>query len=576
VYFGKTVGDLTLIEGAFLAGMVRSPSGDDPIRKPYESRQRFGQVMGRLVDVGLVSKLEGDRLAEEWVLPEITRSAPGINTTPTYYSSALTEYLLQRSNLLGDTEQERANLLYRGGLRIYTTLDPVLQAQAEEARNELPGTFGRFDAAIVSLDTNTGAVRAMVGGQFYDPIDRSVNMALVPRQTGSSIKLFILAAALQAGAQPNDVLDGARPCTLPNPDNPSDPFTINEGASGFVGTLERHTASSINCAYSRLAQIVGLNRVVNLTYDMAASAYLYKGQPASERDPILPYASYATGANEMSPLDMAAGMQTIANGGLHRQPYYVDRIVRADGTDLYLHFDIGTQVLDRGVALSTVKTMKTVISGGTASRALGGNSPDGPLAFPASGKTGTQEDNTNSWFVGATPHLTTSVWVGDPNGYTPMVDVPEFVADSPSVRKVQGGTYPARIWRRLMEPAHATRTVLDWEVPPNNPRRAMRLYLPGNECLATVVSGVVPPPPGSPTTTAPPTLPPETNPDGSPIETAPTTVPQLVVREIDSGTTIPRDNLDPRAPLPMTDLTGIYVFNCERPPAGVIVNRRRN
>ena len=96
---------------------------------------------------------------------------------------------------------------------------------------------------------------------------------------------------------------------------------------------------SINCAYARLSQIVGLNRVVDMTYRMAESAYLYKGQPEEERAPIEPFASFATGANEMSPLDMAAGMQTIANQGVHHEPYYVEYIDDAGGRRIYTHDD---------------------------------------------------------------------------------------------------------------------------------------------------------------------------------------------------------------------------------------------
>ena len=168
------------------------------------------------------------------------------------------------------------------------------------------------------------------------------------------------------------------------------------------------TWSSINCAYVRLSQIVGLNRVVDMTYRMAQSPYLYPGQPEEDRDPIQPFISYSTGANEMSPLDMASGGQTVANGGLHHEPYYVEYIDSADGRRIYTHSSAGTQVLDRGVALTTVDTLKGVLTEGT------GRSY--PLADgrPAAGKTGTQQDNTNAWFVGFTPYLTTAVWVGDP------------------------------------------------------------------------------------------------------------------------------------------------------------------
>jgi penicillin-binding protein 1A len=552
VYFGKSAKELTMVEGAFLAGLVRSPTGFDPIRRPEASKRRFTQVVERLVATEMVTEVEGEQIEATFAIPEVTKTPPNFTVTPTYYTAALTEYLLQRSTLLGATEQDRASLLYRGGLRLYTTFDPNLQALAEQARNVLPDTLQGFDAAMVTLDTATAAVRAMVGGKQYIPRDRELNMALQPRQTGSSIKIFILAAAMQAGAQPNDLIDGTRPCELPNPGNEDEPFLIEEGAAGSLNTLQNQTWLSINCAFGRLSQIVGLNRVVDTTYRMAASPYLYRDQP--NRRPIEPFASFATGANEMAPIDMASGFQTIANQGLHHDPYYVDRIERPDGTVLYEHADAGTQVLDLGPALTATQTMKGVLRSGTAQRSLR------EFPFPASGKTGTQENNTNSWFVGATTKLTTAVWVGDPNGYTEMVDVPEFLADTPSVRKVQGGTYPARIWGAMMEPASAADPPADWAPAPPNARAAVRLYLPGNECLFRNVGGPIPnTTPGSTATTTATTVAP--GPDG-----VVPTVPPPVLRPLPPGTTIAPDNLDPKAPLPFTSLQTVV-----QPCSGVVV-----
>lgn len=575
VYFGKNVQDLTMIEGAFLAGLVRSPSGYDPIRKLERSRSRFEQVAERLADVGLLTKPEADWYANYWVLPETVATVPTLDTKPTYYTEALREFLLQKSNLLGDTEQERANLLYRGGLRIHTTLDPSLQAFAEQARNTLPANAAGFDAAIVTLDTTSGAVRAMVGGKGFDARDDAINMALVPRQTGSSIKLFILAAALQAGAVPQDIIDGIRGCSLPIPDDTkAPPFVITGGEAGSITTLATQTRLSINCAFARLSQIVGLNRVVDTTYRMAHSMYLYQGQPEDERDPVHPYASFATGANTMAPLDMASGMQTIVNQGLHKDPYYVDSIDRADRSRLYTHEDPGTQVLDPGVALTAVDMMKGVLRSGTAQRALR-NFP-----FPAAGKTGTQDDNTNAWFVGGTPALTTAVWVGDPDAYTPMVcgkfingkrtcTIPEWNKID-GYTSIVGGSYPARIWGAMMQPALAQQPPVDWPAAPAPARKAMRLYLPGVECLASLVSGDLPIPGAPTTTTAPTTTVPVTTPDGSVVPPPATVPPKVVLRQIESGTTIAPDNLDPKAPLPMVDLKTV-VYNCQSPPPGVVL-----
>ncbi len=534
-YFGKTAAELTFIESAFLAGLVRSPSGFDPINAPERSRARWAQVLDRLVDEGYLTENEAEYTEATFPLPDRVKTIPTRSNVRTYFTEALRDYLLNRTTILGETYQERYNQLFRGGLRIHTTLDSNLQLAAENARNELPPNTAGIDAAIVSLDSRTGAIRAMVGGQGFSE-DRQTNMALAPRQTGSAIKFFILAAAVQAGAQPGDVIDGTRPCILPNPEDPSNPFPITDAVSRGVVTLAEQTWASINCAFARLSQIVGLDRVVDTTYRMAESSYLYSGQPASERIPIEPHASFATGANEMSPLDMAAGIQSLANAGVHFAPYYVEHIDDADGARVFTHLDPGDRVLDEGAALTTVDILKGVMRSGTGRHY--------PLADkrPAFGKTGTQDSNTNAWFVGATPQLSTAVWVGDPDGYTEMEYIPEFVG----VRKVQGGTYPSKIWTAYMDVANMGLPVEDWPAPPPPARQNARLYLPGNECLITAVA----PPPVDPNV---PVVPVESvDPDVPETTAVPTTLPPPIVEHV--GTTIPRGVIDPLAPMPSIEI----------------------
>ena len=542
-YFGKSAADLTFIESAFLAGLVRSPSGFDPINEPERSRARWIQVLERLVDEGKLTEAESEQLGEDFVLPSRVQSLPGRSLSRTYFTEALRDYLLNKTDFLGDTYQERYNQLFRGGLRIHTTLDANLQSLAEQARTELP-EVRPFDAAIVSLDSTTGAVRVMVGGRGFVPNEREVNMAISPRQTGSSVKVFILAAAVQAGAQANDLLDGTKPCTLPNPGNEAEPFIITDAVNRGVVTLQEHTTASINCAFGRLSQIVGLHRVVDTIYRMSESPYLYRDQPRSERLPIEPFASLATGANEMAPMDMASGIQALANEGLHHDPYYVEFIDGPAGERIFTHLDPGVQVLDRDAALATVDILKgPIYGGGTGRRA----------AFedrrPAFGKTGTQDNNTNAWFVGGTKQLSTAVWVGDPDAYTPMRGIPELVAAGYG-RNVQGGHFPAVIWKAFMEPAHVLLPVLDWDRPGPPKRPNARLFLPGNECETRVVGTESAPvdPNAAPTEVPPP------NEDGSPATTVPpVTVP--IVESVQVGTTIPPDNLDPLAPLPSLPTT---------------------
>jgi penicillin-binding protein 1A len=277
----------------------------------------------------------------------------------------------------------------------------------------------------------------------------------------------------------------------------------------------------------------------------------------------LPLPLTATGNNAMAPIDMATGMQTILNGGLHHDPYYVDSIEGADGAHIYTHQDPGVQVLDQVPALNTVLSLKGVIRAGTGARNL--------KAFPrpAAGKTGTQFENTNAWFVGGTPQVTTAVWVGDPNGYTPMVNIPEFIKES-GRKVIQGADYPARIWGDYMTNALAPLPVADWAVPNRAVRGPARIYVPGEECLARLVSGTLPPDQATsvaPATTAPTATTPGA---GEAATTTATTYPPAVVAQVPSGTLVPDNVLDPKAPMPSVDQQTL-VYPCLNPPPGVVL-----
>ena len=266
---------------------------------------------------------------------------------------------------------------------------------------------------------------------------------------------------------------------------------------------------------------------------------------------------------------------------------------------MYTHVSPGTRVLDTNVALTAIDIMKGVLTGGTARRELA----EFASRRPAFGKTGTQQNNWTAFFVGATPELSTAVMVRDPDRYTEMRGIPEF-ADA-GVDRVQGGTFPARIWGAYMEEIGLEQfEFADWERPAPPERGPMRLYLPGNECVFEVVgyepaptiapSPTAPPPvegfrrprapatteappPAEPppaTTVAPPpitqpptTQPPTTPPPGTtlpPTTTTTTTLPPVpIFGQVESGTTIPPDVLDPNAPLPAVDL-GVRVAPCRR------------
>jgi penicillin-binding protein 1A len=271
----------------------------------------------------------------------------------------------------------------------------------------------------------------------------------------------------------------------------------------------------------------------------------------------------------MSPLDMASGAQTLANNGLHMDPYYVERVEGPSGL-VYQHFDPGVAVLTPDAAARVTDILTGVLVAGTARRsALEGR--------VAAGKTGTQDNNTNAWMIGYTPELATAVWVGHPDLYLPMRDIPEF--EAAGVPRVQGGTFPARIWKQTMDVALFGRPATLFPTPPPNARSSMRLYLPGTDCVSEIVPEVpetTVSPDGSATVDGSTTVPGDATPTTtSPTSTTPgTTVPVATTTVGDAtttsvpagggyvGTTVPRGVVDPTWPLPTLDPSLYDVSAC--------------
>jgi penicillin-binding protein 1A len=532
-YFGKNVDQLDIWEGAFLAGLIRNPSGYDPIAHPERARARFRQALDRLVAVGTISRAQADQMGEQWPLPTKQLSTPQTQVATSYFSDEVRDELLNQTTILGTDPSSRYNKLYRGGLKIYTTLDPQMQADAEAAvAEQLPDTGGRFQAALAAEDVKSGAVVAMVGGPGFQ--QSQVNLAVTPRQTGSSAKLFILLAGLQAGVQPNDTIDGTLPCTLPNPGS-TQPFEIDQGVSRGVDTVAEMTWNSINCAYAKLSQIVGLSRVVDTAKRVGVLS------------DIKPYAAFATGANEISPLDFATSGATVSNGGVHHAAYYVEKIEGPDGQVIYQHDDPGNQAIPQSVALQAVDTLKGVIQHGT----VESSSKKFLNGRPAAGKTGTYEDNTNATFVGFTTQLSAAVWMGNPiaSGTDRMRNIPQF--QKVGVSNVHGGNLPYRIWEDFIAKASQGLPQEDWAKPDKLARASQRLYLPGMECLYRGT-----------TVTVPPSDPNATNPDGSPV----TAASSVQYAKVKSGTTIAPDNLDPTASVGAYATGGATVASCSAPP----------
>ncbi len=479
-YFGIPASDLDLARSALLAGLIQAPSRYDPRKHMDAAITRRNVVLARMLELGDITQAQHDaaviapvELAPPQPLPE------QVPYPAAHFVDAVKEYLLKDSDVLGETQGERYNNLYRGGLRIHTTIDLDLQAQAEQSIAQvLPGqgTDPKMpDAALVSIDPRTGAIKAMVGGRDYFGTSdyRQTNLARgAGRQTGSAFKPIVLAAALANGVPTSKRFDAPSAQVHKLPDGTT--WRVKGGGIGS-GTMAECTVVSSNTCYANIVldPDVGGQRSV----DMAKALGVVSTK-------LLAIPSAVLGTNNATVQDMASVYATFANQGVYVPPVMVTRIDRPDGTMLYQHEHTQTKVLEPEVATEVSNILPGVISGGTGTRA--------DIGRPAGGKTGSSQNNVDGWFCGYTPQLATAVWVGfaqpRPNKDGKLQPVP---MTPPNTRiTVYGGTYPAMIWSSFMKKALADQPPLPLvdpmaapptttTVPPSNAELLSPVTLPG-------------------------------------------------------------------------------------------------
>lgn len=438
-YFGKDAKDLDQADAALLAGMIKNPVGYDPFRHAKAAAARRREVVRRLQRVGAVDEA-GARAILAVPLPAEPHVV--LPKPDDYFVNEVIRRLLD-DKVLGATPTERYNALFKGGLTITTTLDPVAQQKAQAAvQQAMPDTNGRFTSALVSIDPSSGAVRALVGGEGFERSKYNIATQGLGRQVGSSMKPFVLAAAIDSGISPRSTINGAGKCRIPNPGGTPDPYEAEnyEGEAAGVESLYDATKHSVNCAYLRLGQVVGIDKVIDMAHRLGITAKL-------TAVPSLPL-----GTSEIHPIDMASAYATFAADGVHHDPYFVERITDRHGKVLYRHKDDGEQVIEPEVAREVTDVLKGVVTGGTGTAARFRD------RRPAAGKTGTTSDHGDAWFVGYTRELSTAVWMGSPVGRVEMRGVG-------GVRRVTGGSFPARIWQAYMGAVLAGRPLQDFPEP---------------------------------------------------------------------------------------------------------------
>jgi 1A family penicillin-binding protein len=447
-YFNTDVEQLTLGQAALLAGIIRNPVGYDPVKQPERARSRRSLAVDQMIANGHLTPERAEQIRRESVPTRIFKPLPPPND---YFVEEVKQRLLADTRL-GETPQERYNAVFKGGLRIQTSLDPNLQKVAEEHRNRvLPPSMlrGRFTSALVSVEPGTGFVRAMIAGDDFGTA--KYNLATQgKRQPGSSFKTFVLLAALEEGYNPNDTINGSAGCVIRVDGHaPYKPGNY-EGSKGGTMTITQATARSLNCAYARLGALVGLEKVKDMAVEL--------GIPEGRIDG--PFPSISLGAEEATPLEMAAAYAAIANEGIYYPPSFVEKVMDRTGDVIFEGPPKGRRAFSVQTARLAADVLRSVVEKGTGTAArLSGRQ--------VAGKTGTSQNWENAWFVGVTPQLSTAVWMGSPDGNKKM-----FVGG----RNVTGGSFPARIWGGYMGEALAGIEAIDFE-PPNTKLLRKAKYL---------------------------------------------------------------------------------------------------
>jgi membrane peptidoglycan carboxypeptidase len=465
-YFnGKSLSKLTLTEAASLAATIKSPEVYKPTR-PKANLPRLQVVLDRMQQLGFatpaaVARAKKAKLHVKVVTLKVQR--------PYFY-----DYV--RSQLLNDSAYDkvlgkagtprRSKAVRQGGLKVYTTLVPNRQQQAEAAvrqqllapsqRTRGAGENGELsgagiDGALASVDPKTGQVIAMVSGKDYKK--SKVNLATIDGgghgfQSGSSFKMFFDVAALEKGIPVSKTFNSPSRITIPDKRCYTDgkPWTLGNAADSEAGVFNMYGATqhSVNTYFAQLSPEVGPERAADVARRMGISNVT----------PAWNVCSLVLGTTSVGVLDMASAFATLANQGVHCAAYSIAKIVGPDGKTVWSHKPDCKQAIDRGIANQTVDMLRTVVTGGTGTAAA-------VPGHPVAGKTGTTDAYRSAFFNGFTPQLATSVWVGFPKKPTSMPGL------SPSGGPVFGGTYPAMIFRQYMEAALLGQPVENFPRPPH-------------------------------------------------------------------------------------------------------------
>ena len=452
-YFSKSASELTLTQAATLAGLVQNPSRFDPTQYPERAQSRRDLVLKAMEKSGYITAEQADAAIAVPVSLDLnpTELPNGCTTSAAPYFCDYVLTVLRNDPIFGDTPEIRETVLNLGGLTIKTTLDPKAQKASQTAVDEkipFDDPSGKA-AAITMMRPGTGEITAMAQNRkwgrsgagyttvnYNTPVDSNGTVGF---QAGSTFKAFTIAAAFKQGWDPFEVISAPAKKTFENfveceTGDKFAPYEVQNSTSSGAFDILSATAFSVNTYFVGLEEKLGLCDPI----DIATAAGVKQGNgELFEKFPC-----FTLGCFDVTTLNMTEGMATFAAHGVHCSPIAISKITDRFGAELAVPSADCKRTIDLQVADSTTAVLAGVIDGPIAGRT--GQAMD--IGRPAAGKTGTTDSSAAVWFVGYTPDMAASVWVGDPRGGQkyPMKNIN---IGGRYYSQVFGSTMPGPIWR---------------------------------------------------------------------------------------------------------------------------------
>lgn len=467
-YFSVSAKDLNYLQAATIAGITQAPNANDPVVSPERAEVRRNTVLLTMLQQEVITREEYDAGIATPLAETLKVSNPGNGCVTAGGAAFFCDYVtkvIAQSEEFGETQADRFQLLLRGGLDVYTTLDLRLQAIAdEEVRSAVPPTDGSgLGHAISTVEPGTGKILAMAQNRVYNPREATEPVAGETAvnynagfaygssrgfQPGSTFKPFVLAEWLRQGKSLNEQVDGTRRIWSSDEFTASCDPNLTFGAedewhpNNFDGqgrgrmSVLKATSDSINTAYVSMVSQLDVCEMVETAQAV--------GFERADGGAIQPVPSIVLGSQETAPLTMATAFATFAANGVHCDPVAITRVTDRAGNELPVPSANCRQAIDPAVASTVTYALQDVMRNGSGRGAqLEGR--------PSAGKTGTTNSNWHTWFVGYTPQLSTAVWLGNPRANVPQQNIE---INGRYYRTVFGSSISAPTWDRYMTRAH--------------------------------------------------------------------------------------------------------------------------